>query len=350
MKEKLNRFYIFKLIKLILFTFLFHSCSTNLNQVFKEEPVTKESVAAPVEASPEIAEAFKMETSSGKKEKKIKTKKKKEIVKDATKILPPDLEKLYGPIDLNSKEVWNSFVPYATNEEETLMKVAFFGITVGFMKINIGPMVKVKNTKAYHLTVKLKSADFYSFIYSLNNTVETFIDAKTITPLKYSLIQRESKQNVDDFQVFDVEKRQTHFWYKREKIKTKEVQTKNDVAYITQYFQDSLSSLFFTRGLPLAPGKVLEFPLVNKGKTVMVKIKVAGIEDIKVNNKFQKAYRIEASSYPLEGEKKDEYVLFWYSQDPEKRLLKFSAKVKFGDVSGEMVDYKQGPPLLLGDP
>jgi Protein of unknown function (DUF3108) len=183
----------------------------------------------------------------------------------------------------------------------------------------------------------------------LDNTVESFVDAKTITPLKYTLLQRESKQNVDDFQVYDVEKRQTHFWYKREKLKTKEVQKKNDVGYLTQYFQDSLSSLFFTRGLPLAPGKVLEFPLVNKGKTVMVKIKVVGIEDIKINKKFQKAFRIEASSYPLEGEKKDEYVLFWYSLDPEKRLLKFSAKVKFGDVSGEMVDYKQGAPLNLND-
>jgi Protein of unknown function (DUF3108) len=349
LKEKLNRSYIFKLTKLILIAFLFHSCSTNINQVFKEEPSAKEGDSVSVEVSPEIAEAFKVETSSEKKEKKIKTKKKKEVLKNKPELLPPELAKLYEPIDLNSKEVWKSFVPYATNEEETLMKVAFFGITVGFMKITIGPMVQVKNTKAYHLTVKLKSADFYSFIYSLDNTVESFVDAKTIIPLKYTLLQRESKQNVDDFQVYDVEKRQTHFWYKREKLKTKEVQKKNDVGYLTQYFQDSLSSLFFTRGLPLAPGKVLEFPLVNKGKTVMVKIKVVGIEDIKINKKFQKAFRIEASSYPLEGEKKDEYVLFWYSLDPEKRLLKFSAKVKFGDVSGEMVDYKQGAPLNLND-
>lgn len=346
MKKKLNLFYI---VKLFLIVFLFHSCSTNINQVFQEEPATKAPETTPVEVSPEIAEAFKVETAPEIKEKKIKSKKKKEVVKEKAEILPPDIAKLYEPIDLNSKEVWKSFVPFTTNEEESLMKVAFFGITVGFMKINIGPMVQVKDKKAYHLTVKLKSADFYSFIYSLNNTVETFIDAKTIIPLKYTLIQRESKQNVDDYQVYNAEKRLTHFWYKREKFKTGEVTKKNETAYLTKYFQDSLSSLFFTRGLPLEPGKVLEFPLINKGKTVMVKLKVIGIEDIKVNKKFQKAYRIEASSYPLEGEKKDEYVLFWYSLDPERRLLKFSAKVKFGDVSGELVDYKTGAPLALDD-
>jgi hypothetical protein len=87
--------------------------------------------------------------------------------------------------------------------------------------------------------------------------------------------------------------------------------------------------------------------LVNRGKTLIVKLKVLGIEDLKVNDKFQKAYKIEASSYPLVGEKKDGYVLFWYSQDQEQRLLKFSAKVKFGNVSGEIVDYKKGAPLKI---
>jgi hypothetical protein len=177
--------------------------------------------------------------------------------------------------------------------------------------------------------------------------VESFIDAKRIIPLKYTLIQRESKQRVDDYQVFDTEKRQTYSFYKRVKLKTNEEQKKEETGYLTKYFQDSLSALFFTRGLKFEPGKIIEFPLVNRGKTLIVKLKVLSVEDIKVNNKFQKAYKIEASSYPLEGEKKDGYVLFWYSQDPEQRLLKFSAKVKFGNVSGEIVDYKKGVPLIL---
>lgn len=349
MRRKFNHFYILKLAIGVLITLFSLSCSTNINQVFKDEPATKGPEAPPAEINQDVVEAYKVQTPAEQPIKKTKAKKKKIVVKEKVELLPPDIAKLYEPIDLNSEKVWKGFTPYATNEEETLVKVAFFGITVGFMKITIGPTVHIKNTKAYHLTVRLKSADFYSFIYSLDNVVESFIDTKTIVPLKYTLIQRESKQRVDDFQVFDSEKRQTYSWYKREKLKTGEIQKKNETGYLTKYFQDSLSSLFFTRGLALEPGKILEFPLVNRGKTVMVKLKVVGIEEIKVNNKFHKAFRIEASSYPLEGQKKDEYVLFWYSLDPERRLLKFSAKVKFGDVSGETVDYKIGAPLDLKD-
>lgn len=333
----------------MLVLFLSISCTTNINQVFKDEPETQKTETAPQEISQEIVEAYKVETSEEKPIKTKKTKKKKTSPKATPELLPPDIAKLYEPIDLNSVEVWKAFTPYASHEEETVVKVAFFGITVGFMKITIGPMVSIKNTKAYHMTVRLKSADFYSFIYSLDNVVESYIDAKSMIPLKYTLIQRESKQRVDDFQVFDTEKRKTYSWYKREKLKTGEIQKRNEVGYLTKYFQDSLSALFFTRGLALEAGKILEFPLVNRGKTLMVKLKVLGIEDVKVNNKFQKAYKIEASSYPLEGEKKDGYVLFWYSTEPEKRLLKFSAKVKFGDVSGETVNYKKGAPLSLND-
>jgi hypothetical protein len=344
LRKKLKQLYTPNFFKWAIILIISSSCSTNVGQIFKEEPEKKETHEASPEIAPEIAESYKIQEPGS--EKKI-TKKKGSSKKAKHEILPEEIAKLYEPIDKSSEEVWKSFTPYLTNEEEIVMKVAFFGVTVGFMKISVAPMVEIKNTKAYHLIVRLKSADFYSFIYSLDNVVESFIDEKKIIPLKYILVQRESKQRVDDFQIFDSEKRQTFSWYKREKLSTGEIQKKDESGYLTKYFQDSLSALFFTRGLKFEPGKVIEFPLVNKGKTLIVKLKVLGIEDLKVMGKFQKAYKIEASSYPIQGEKKDEYVLFWYSQDPEQRLLKFSAKVKFGNVSGEIVEYKRGAPLKI---
>ncbi len=344
LRKRLEKLFVLKLILILFFSY---SCSTNIKDFFKDEPKDESTTSTPPEVSSEIAESYKVEETPNKVTKKAK---KKEIAKKKEKeenLLPPEIAKLYEPIDVASEPVWKSFKPYLTNEEEIVMKVAFFGVTVGFMKISVAPMAYLKGNKVYHVVVRLKSADFYSFIYSLDNVVESFIDAKRIIPLKYNLVQRESKQRVDDLQLFDPEKRQTFSWYKREKLKTKDIHQKDETGYLTKYFQDSLSALFFTRGLPFEVGKVIEFPLVNRGKTLIVKLKVLGIEDLKVQNKFQKAYKIEASSYPLQGEKKEGYVLFWYSQDPEQRLLKFSAKVKFGNVSGEIVDFKRGAPLVL---
>ena len=184
LRKKLKQLYLPNFFKWAIILIISSSCSTNVGQIFKEEPEKKETSETHAEITPEIAESYKVQEVSQDSGKKIK-KKEKSPKKHKQEVLPEEIAKLYEPIDKSSEEVWKSFTPYLTHEEEIVMKVAFFGVTVGFMKISVAPMVEIKNTKAYHLIVKLKSADFYSFIYSLDNVVESFIDEKKIIPLKY---------------------------------------------------------------------------------------------------------------------------------------------------------------------
>jgi hypothetical protein len=156
-------------------------------------------------------------------------------------------------------------------------------------------------------------------------------------PLKFVLTQRESKQNVDDLQLFDHDKLMTHFWYRREK--NKEVTELANSLPIPRYFQDSYASLFLVRGLPLKIGDLYEFPIVSRGKIWILEAKVDAYDTISIDNRDVKAIRIKAVTHFPGILKKQGDILFWYSADEKRTLLKFSAKVKIGSIEGEIYDY-----------
>ena len=164
----------------------------------------------------------------------------------------------------------------------------------------------------------------------------TFLSKKNFTPLKYILVQRESGQIVDDLQLFDHEELKTYFWYKR--IKNKKESKDKKIEYVPRYFQDSLSALFFVRGLPMKIGNKYEFPVVTRTKVWIIKVEVMAKEDLKIEGKTYNTYRLRAEThFPGVLEKRGD-IVFWYSADASRRILKFLAKVKIGHLEGVYVE------------
>ena len=89
------------------------------------------------------------------------------------------------------------FYTYAPGESY-VMSLSYFGITAAHIKISTLPHADIAGKKAFHFFAKLKSADFYKSIYSIDDTLESFIEMDNFQPIKYTLVQRESGQNVDD--------------------------------------------------------------------------------------------------------------------------------------------------------
>ena len=269
------------------------------------------------------------------------TKKKSKIneakAKEDSLEYPIDFPEALKSYDRKSKDVWPLFEPVVFPGEKFTLKVGYLGITAGFIQIETLPMVDIGGRRAYHFKARMRSARYYSYIYSLDDSLETFVTVEDFTPLKYVLLQRESGQTVDDLQLFDSQKLKTFHFYKRlKKGKHKNVELEKP---IPRYFQDSFSAPFFVRGLPLKKDDLYEFPIVTRGKIWILKIKVEGVESLKVDGKWVSAIRINAETrFPGVLEKKGD-IRFWYSNDKTRRLLKFQADVKIGSIKGELVDY-----------
>lgn len=305
---------------------------------------------APVEATPEptplpLKEPAAVSSKSKKKNNKKSTEKVTvEKSSSPETPYPADYPAEYKNYDSKYAPLWRLARPHVLVGEKMVIDVKYFGVTAGRIALETLPAKRIGEHEAYHFHAKLQSAPFYRYIYSLEDFIESYVGKANFLPLKYMLVQRETNQDVDDLQLFDYEKSKTFFWYKRVKKKDEHREDKeNKEDFIPRYVQDSFSALFFIRGLPFNVGDTYEFPIVTRAKIWILKAQVAGIEKVTVAGQEYEAYKLKAEThYPGVLKKKGD-VVFWFSTDHTRRILRFEGKVKIGTIEGELVSYSYEP-------
>lgn len=308
----------------------------------------KTEEAKPEEIKKEVAEAVvevkRKKTKKGSHPKVVEKAKieKKPIIVKADEY-PEDYPQLFKDYDVVSKPVFEKFKPVFFQGEQSIIAISYLGVTAGYITMTSKDIVKIGDKMAYHYFARFKSRDAYRYFYWLDDSIETFVDKATFLPIKYSLIQREKKQNVDDLQLFDFKKLKVMTWYKR--VKENANKEEHLDKYIPRYLQDSFAALQFVRGLPLHKGDKYDFPVSTRGDTWLLKIEVMGEETISVNGQDTKAYRLRAETHFPGVLQKSGDINFWYAMDEGKRLVKFQAKVKLGSIYGDLVEYKPGVPV-----
>jgi Protein of unknown function (DUF3108) len=253
-----------------------------------------------------------------------------------TKKLPKD----YPPemTDLNRKAelVWKQYKPNHTVGEKIYLDIHYLGMTVGkIMVVNNGKKT-INGKEVWHLHARFKSAPFYSSIYELDDTVDTYVTTEDFLSIRFSLIQRESKVNIDDLQLNDREQLKTFWFYKQKKVNGK-VKDKKDEKFIPFYSIDPFSVVFLYQGLPLKDGDEYEIPVINKAKMLVLKSKVEGRETISTEYGDRKAIRIHATTKYTGDTLKSGDLYFWMSDDGKHTLLKAQAKIKIGSVTADIV-------------
>lgn len=337
------------------------SCSWNHKDFEKTLSKEVKAVDPQVEVDPKLLEKFevqekapettetKTEAVTEKKEVKTKPAAKKNSPKPAlkenkpltvTKISPKKLPEDY-PIELVEVEkkaasVWKLYKPNHNHEDKIFLNINYMGMTVGkIMFTNNGKKI-INDKEVWHFHARFKSAPFYSRIYELDDTVDTYVTTDEFLSTRYSLVQRESKQDIDDLQLHDREQLKTFWFYKRvTKDKEKE---KKESQYIPYHSLDPFSVVFFYQGLPLKNGDVYEIPLINKTKTLIFKTTVAGRETINTSRGEKKAIKVHAVTQYTGDHLKSGELTFWFSDDDKRTLLKAQAKIKIGSVTAEIVN------------
>jgi hypothetical protein len=300
----------------------------------KKKPVSKKNLKAQKKSKTNIKEDKTKTTKALTQERPSSTpkviKSQEKTIEEISEEYPPEFLKY----DEQAKHVWEKYSRLVFPGEESVFVVRFLGIVAGHIKIKTHGVVKVGDREAYHYSARLKSAEYYNFVYSLDDGLDSFVDVETLLPIKYTLRQRESGQSVDDLQLFDNQTQKSYFWYKRlKKGQTKKIEKET---LIPRLFQDSFSALMFVRGLPMIKDSIYKFPIVTRGKIWILEARVHGSDEVKVKGEWVKSWKIKAvTRFPGVLKKKGD-ILFWYSKDARRSLLKFKAKVKIGSIEGEL--------------
>ena len=344
---------------------LLAGCSSKKKEKDFQNALEESPEASPevqVEAPKPLLDKFEVEeTVEPKKEalaadKKPKTKPKKNttpsvvkaVAKPVEKPAPtlaqaPAISKLpadypVGLVNLNTKAqaAWKTYKPNHVIGEKIFLDIHYLGMTVGKIMVTNNGKKMINGKEVWHFHSRFKSAPFYSNIYELDDTVDTYVTTDQFLSIRYSLIQRESKQDVDDLQLHDRDQMKT-FWFYKQKKSDGSVKNKQKNSFIPFYSIDPFSILFFYQGLPLKNGDSFEIPVINKSKILVLKSQVEGREEIETEKGKKRAIRVHATTQYTGETLKSGDLYFWFSDDSRRILLKAQAKIKIGSVTADIV-------------
>lgn len=263
---------------------------------------------------------------------------KKVEARPATEVskIPKDYPEEIKQLNTNAEKVWKQYKPNHTVGEKVYLDIHYLGMTVGkIMVVNNGKKM-INGKEVWHLHARFKSAPFYSGIYELDDTVDTYVTTDQFLSIRYSLIQRESKVNIDDLQLHDRDQLKT-FWFYKQKKSDGKVKNKTEEKFIPFYSIDPFSVVFLYQGLPLKDGDEYEIPVINKGKMLLLRSKVEGREKIQTEYGEKRAIRMHATTKYSGDTLKSGDLFFWFSDDGKHTLLKAQAKIKIGSVTADIV-------------
>lgn len=354
-----------KYITLVLFVSMNIGCSTPLSENSqkqnKNHSVRNEKLLESFDVEKEVLEKFKVENNTQVKEvfkdipkktqvrttirplpQKIKfTKQQTELMpKQESKLLeyPTDYPEKLIELNNTTKNIWESFEPKIFPGEKTYMDINYMGVSTGKIVISVNDLTQISGDDVYYFNAKLKTASYYSYLYELDDNIDSFVKTTGFYPLKYSMIQRESGQDIDDLQLFDQHKMMNYYFYKR--VTSKKTKKNKGEVFIPKRFQDPLSIIFFLRGLPMKKGDVYQVPIVNKEKVIIFKTKISGVETIKTQLGSKSAIKMVATTKYTGDTLKSGDMTFWFSNDEKRTFLKFEAKIKIGSISGDIEKYE----------
>jgi hypothetical protein len=258
------------------------------------------------------------------------------IKKDISTVAPKKLKKKEPPLeDAEGFDGRRPIIdPFRVGEKVTL-KLSYFNMTAGQMTIEVLPFQEVNGKKSYHFKVSGNSNSFFSSIYAVEDTAETYLDYDTLLPYNMAIDVKETKQLRTVRSYFDWKKKKAFFWEK--KITTKSGVEERKLEWgIDSYAQNIFSAAFYLRTFTLTPGKTVEFRVSDNQKNMVVKGHVLRRETLQTEMGelktilIQPEVAIDGIFKPM-GE-----VYFWLTDDDRKFIVRIESKIKIGTIVGSL--------------
>ncbi|MCM8778507.1 MAG: DUF3108 domain-containing protein [Candidatus Omnitrophica bacterium] len=208
--------------------------------------------------------------------------------------------------------------------EKLIYEVYWMKMPIGIATAEVKEMVEIKGRKAYHLVGTARSHRWFSFIFKVDDYVESFLDKETILSIKHIAIRNEGRYQAHMVLDYDWEKRILNFQNLVDGTKA--------TFPLPWEAVDEFSAFYYFRLQKLSLGKSLEFVVNQVEKNWLVKI---GITNFGKMNLPQvgvfPAFMIEPIPYLQDKPLEKGNAWVWVSND-EKRIplmLKVQVNIPF---------------------
>lgn len=225
--------------------------------------------------------------------------------------------------------------------EEVVHDVHYFKVSAGSLRMKIDPFVTVNGRKAYALKMAINTSSLFSSFYTVDDSVDIFMDYESLVPSVFQLHVKESGQLREAKMLFNETDNTATFW-ERKVTKSDGVEEKRQHWDILPYTQNVYSSIYYMRLFKWEVGKEYAFRVGNDNENLVFSGKALRKEVLETKLGPMKAIVIQPN-ITLKGKFKSiGENLIWLSDDDRRYVLRIEAKIKIGTLISEVVEIKPG--------
>ncbi len=187
---------------------------------------------------------------------------------------------------------------------------------------------KINGRKVYHITGDGKTMKSHDWIFKVRDKYETFIDKKTMLPVKFLRHVDEGGYTIFNDVSFD-----------HEKGKATSTNGSFDIPKCTQ---DILSAIYYARSInydEYQPGDKIAFNLFLDDKVYPLYIRYIGKEEIKTRYGTFNAIKIQPLLIQGTIFKDGEKMKIWVSDDKNHLPLRISSPILVGSIKVDLMGY-----------
>ena len=223
--------------------------------------------------------------------------------------------------------------------EEVVHDVSYFKVSAGELRMKVAPYATVDGKKSYNFKMAISTSPLFSSFYSVEDSVDIFMDYDSLVPSVFQLHVKESGQLRESKMLF--KDNAAHFWEK--KVTKKEgVEEKKDTWDILPFTQSVYSAVFYMRFFKWEVGKEYSFRVANEKENLVFSGKALRKEVLDTKLGPMNAIVIQPN-ITLKGKFKPiGENLIWLSDDDRHYILRIEAKIKIGTLVSQVVEIKPG--------
>lgn len=211
-------------------------------------------------------------------------------------------------------------------------EITFLGMAAGEFKSIVRPHKMMNGRKVQSFFATAQSSSVFNLFYKLDDRFESFWDYDGMFSYRFHMLLNQSRQSRDSLELFDSEKKEVHYWSRKNHIEKGFSEVK-ETKPIGPFPQDSISSMYYLRTLPYEVGKTYTFPMVAEGKNWEALVTVIRKETIDTAIGKKEAFVLKPETKfqgVMSQSRGDSFI--WISDDDKRYVLRIEAKVKVGTV------------------
>lgn len=227
--------------------------------------------------------------------------------------------------------------------EKVIHSVRYFSAEAGLLTMEVLPFLEVNNKKSYHFQIGLRTSSLFSKFYSVEDTVDTYMDYESLVPHVFKTSIRETGKLSQSQVYFNHQELKSNYWEKKYTEKNGEEEIKKSWDLLP-FSQNAFSGIFYMRIFNWQIGKQYSFRVSDDQKNVIFKGTALAKEKIETEAGNFNAIKIKADIISRGALTPSGNIYIWISDDARKLLLRIEAEIKIGKIVSEVIEIKKGSP------